>query len=75
MQKAAQVVILLSDQNFVPALACEIGCDTGCLAIVRMEDASLQDLADLAIEITDKNTVPDMQRITLVQGRYLSVCR
>ena len=47
-------VILLSDQNFVPSLS---GKET-CIPVVRLEDANLSELADLALEILDRHTIP-----------------
>jgi hypothetical protein len=55
MSSTGPSAIILSDQNFVPAISHET--DTGCIAIVRLEDASLQDLADLAVEIFEKKSV------------------
>jgi hypothetical protein len=56
LQKNAPSVICLSDQNFLPAMpSAEAG--KGCLAIVRLEDASLLDLAGLAIEIFEKSNL------------------
>jgi hypothetical protein len=48
------VAIVMSDQNFLPALSSDISEGEGCLAIVRLEDAGLNDLAELACEIFDK---------------------
>jgi hypothetical protein len=53
LQKNAPAVICLSDQNFLPAMP-SADAGKGCLAIVRLEDASLMDLAGLAIEIFEK---------------------
>jgi hypothetical protein len=47
------VVIIFSDQNFVPAL-CGKCCD--CIHIVRLENASLLELFDLANEILGEVT-------------------
>jgi hypothetical protein len=48
------VAIVMSDQNFLPALSSEISEGEGCMEVVRLEDASLNDLAELANEIFDK---------------------
>jgi hypothetical protein len=71
--------IILSDQDFVPALSHET--DTGCIAIVRLEDASLHDLEDLAPEIFEKKNcryrkrLPSWQRFASHQGRCCGLCR
>jgi hypothetical protein len=51
------VAIIVTDQNFVPALVRDPEYDTGCVAIVRLEDASLNDLAELTMEIFEKKSV------------------
>jgi hypothetical protein len=48
-------VMCFADQNFYAAVPS--GSANGCLPIVRLEDASLNDLAGLAIEMLDKNSV------------------
>ena len=47
-------VILLSDQNFVPSMS---GKET-CIPVVRLEDANLSELVDLAMEILDRHNIP-----------------
>jgi hypothetical protein len=46
--------IILSDQNFVSTLS----GGNSCFAIVRIEDASLPELTDLAFEILERHTPP-----------------
>jgi hypothetical protein len=50
------VTILFSEQNFVATAEHENG---QCLNIVRLEDASLADLLNLAKELFDRTTLPD----------------
>jgi hypothetical protein len=47
-------IIIFADQNFVPMLT----GGKSCLAIVRLEDASIPELTDLAFEILDKYHPP-----------------
>jgi hypothetical protein len=47
-------IIIFADQNFVPTLT----GGKSCLAIVRLEDASIPELTDLAFEILDKHHPP-----------------
>jgi hypothetical protein len=42
----------------VPALSSEINDLEGCISVIRLEDASLMDIADITIEIFDKVNVP-----------------
>jgi hypothetical protein len=49
------VTIFFSDQNFVPFIQDSAG---GCVGTVRLEDASLSDLADICLEIFDKYDFP-----------------
>jgi hypothetical protein len=46
--------IIFADQNFVPTLT----GGKSCLAIVRLEDASIPELTELAFEILDKHHPP-----------------
>jgi hypothetical protein len=46
--------LILADQNFVSTLS----GGKSCIAIVRIEDASLPELTDLAFEILDRHTPP-----------------
>jgi hypothetical protein len=50
----APPIIVLSDQNFIPTL-----CGGGsCVAIARLEDGSLDEIAELAAEFLERNPVP-----------------
>jgi hypothetical protein len=49
------LVLIFSDQNFVSNLS---GGDGNCIAVLRAENASLCELAELAIEVLDKHTLP-----------------
>jgi hypothetical protein len=53
--KSSPSAICFSDQNFTPNLCTTTG--TGCVAVVRMEDATLSELASIAIEILEKNAL------------------
>jgi hypothetical protein len=48
------LIICASDQNFVPILP----TDLGCIAIVRIENASLPELIDLTLEIFEGSRLP-----------------
>jgi hypothetical protein len=50
--KSGPSAICFSDQNFTPNLCTTTG--TGCVAVVRMEDATLSELASIAIKILEK---------------------
>jgi hypothetical protein len=47
-------VIVFCDQNFVPTLS----GDTSCVAVARLENGSLDEIADLAIEILERHHIP-----------------
>jgi hypothetical protein len=55
LNKSVPVTICFADQNFVPTLSS--GPDQNCIAVVRYEDASLQDLTAIALEILEKHTI------------------
>jgi hypothetical protein len=52
IDKNGPTAICFTDQNFVHSVPSSTG--SGCLAVVRVEDASLHNLAEIAIEILDK---------------------
>jgi hypothetical protein len=52
LSKTGPVAICFADQNFVPSL-----CDTGCVAVLRYEDATLAELSGIALEILEKNQI------------------
>jgi hypothetical protein len=52
LDKSLPVTICFSDQNFIPTLRSNPG--ETCIAVVRVEDAALSDLAAIALEIIDK---------------------
>jgi hypothetical protein len=52
LSKTEPVAICFADQNFVTSLS-----GTGCIVCVRYEDATLSELAVLALEILDKNNL------------------
>jgi hypothetical protein len=61
-------VIAFTDQNFVPFMS---GGDGNCIAIVRLENASLSELADLAAEILDRIVLPGGSILLFGSGSYL----
>jgi hypothetical protein len=63
------VTILFSEQNFVATAEHENG---QCLNIVRLEDASLTDLLNLAKELFDRTTLPDGSVFLFGTASYLS---
>jgi hypothetical protein len=50
-----RLVICFADQNMVPFITDGEG---GCIAIVRLENASLSDLIDLSFEVLENFTPP-----------------
>jgi hypothetical protein len=52
LSKSGPVAICFTDQNFVPSLS-----GTGCVAVLRYEDASLAELSGIALEILEKNQI------------------
>jgi hypothetical protein len=50
----SQPILVFSDQNFVSTMS----GGNSCMAIARLEDASLNELVDLSMEILDKYQVP-----------------
>ncbi len=65
------VVIALSDQNFVPAITG--GDENVCIPVVRLEDASLNDITTMAFEILD-NTKVDSNFILLLGSATHLAC-
>jgi hypothetical protein len=49
------IVVLFSDQNFVPTLACS---ENRCINIVRVENANLDELLDIATKLFEQICVP-----------------
>jgi hypothetical protein len=52
----APVIIMFSDQNFVPTLSCAY---EKCINIVRLENATLIELFEIAMEIFENVSFPD----------------
>jgi hypothetical protein len=48
------MIIMFADQNFIPVMR----SSDSCTPIVRVEDASLDELANIALEIFDKQKIP-----------------
>jgi hypothetical protein len=61
-------VIIFSDQNFVPFLA---GGPENCVAVVRMENPTLSELADIAGEILEKVHLPAGSSLLFGSGSHL----
>jgi hypothetical protein len=64
-------VVVFSDQNFVPTLNCKNG---GCINIVRLENASLKELVDMASEIFAGKIFPEGSILLFGSASYLSRC-
>jgi hypothetical protein len=47
-------VLVFSDQNFVPTLS----GGNSCVAVARLENGSLEEIADLAVEILERHPIP-----------------
>ena len=66
------ICFVLSDQNFVPTLP---GCEgKKCLNIVRVENSSLTELAEMFIEIMDKKPIPAGTCILISCVSFLLCC-
>jgi hypothetical protein len=50
------MTVLFSDQNFISSMEADSG---NCLNIVRLEDASLADLINIAKEMFERTTLPE----------------
>jgi hypothetical protein len=48
------LIVMLTDQNYIPIMR----CGDSCVPVIRLEDASLDELAGLAHEIFEKQTMP-----------------
>jgi hypothetical protein len=46
--------LVFCDQNFVPTLSGK----QSCIAITRLEDCSLTELTDLALEVLERQSIP-----------------
>jgi hypothetical protein len=61
-------VIILADQNFMPHLS---GGPENCVAVVRAENPTLNELADLAAEIFEKTHLPAGTVLMFGSGSHL----
>jgi hypothetical protein len=61
------IAICFADQNFVPYIC----GNTGCIAVVRLEDASLADLTAIATEMLGKSAIPPGSVILLGSASHL----
>jgi hypothetical protein len=62
------VVLALSDQNFVSHLECE---NENCINVVRIENASLLELYEIAVEIFNCKTFPEGSIFLVGSGSHL----
>jgi hypothetical protein len=69
--KALPVAICFTDQNFVPHFSNNSDSNNSCVAVVRLEDASLEALAALAAEILDKHSLHPGSTILLGSATHL----
>jgi hypothetical protein len=65
------VTIFVSDQNFVENLSTKGTVSGDCLNVVRLEDASLEDLADIVGEILEGRPPPDGSVFMFGSASYL----
>jgi hypothetical protein len=65
------LVVLFSDQNFVPSLPAN---QEACINIVRVENASLHELFDLAFEIFGNITLPEGSIFMYGSASFLGRC-
>jgi hypothetical protein len=59
--------IIFCDQNFVPTLY----GGNSCVAIARLEDGSLREIADLALEVLERQSVPPGTLILIGSASHL----
>jgi hypothetical protein len=65
------LVVLFSDQNFVPSLPAN---QEACINIVRVENASLHELFDMACEIFGNATLPEGSIFMYGSASFLGRC-
>ncbi len=63
------MTVLFSDQNFISSMEADSG---NCLNIVRLEDASLADLINIAKEMFERTTLPEGSVFLFGSASYLS---
>jgi hypothetical protein len=61
-------VVIFTDQNFVPFLP---GGPENCIAIVRLENPSLNELIDIAVEMFEKVMIPAGATFAIGSGSHL----
>jgi hypothetical protein len=61
-------VLIFADQNFTPFLS---GDENNCVAVCRLENATLSELADLAMEVIDKTCLPPGTTLLFGSGSHL----
>ncbi len=47
-------MLVFSDQNFVPTLS----GGNSCVAVARLENGRLEEIADLAVEVLERHPIP-----------------
>jgi hypothetical protein len=62
------IIMIFSDQNFVPFLS---GGDGNCIAIMRSENATLNEITELAIEVLEKYTLPHGTTLLIGSASHL----
>jgi hypothetical protein len=61
-------VLIFTDQNFTPALS---GGAENCIAVCRLENPTLSELVDIAMEILDKTLIPPGATLLFGSGSHL----
>ena len=61
---------ILSDQNFVANLSGAAGAGT-CIGVIRLEDSSLDELADILCELFDRAALPAGTAVCVGSGSHL----
>jgi len=68
LDQSKTTVVCFTDQNFPSTLS---GNKDNCLAVMRMEDASLAELADLVIEVLTGSKIPTGTVLLIGSGSHL----
>jgi hypothetical protein len=61
-------LIIFADQNFTPFLS---GGENNCVAVCRLENATLNELVDLAMEVIDRMVLPPGTTLLFGSGSHL----
>ena len=68
LNSSAVPLVIFSDQNFPSCLSEN---EINCVGIVRLENATLHNLADIAFEVFEKNALPSGTVVLLGNGSHL----